>query len=273
MNAGAKPNILLVTKGHPFEREPFFNIFDEMQVNWTHVEQPAARLFFSPAQAQDYDAMVMYDMAGITFGAGGPMFEEPPQDYRDGLMQLLDEGKGLVFLHHAIASWPTWETFAEIVGGRFLYLPGELRGKPVADSGYRHKVRHRIRVLADHPITGDLPAEFPMTDELYLFEVFENSVTPLLASNYRFTKDNFHSAAKAVQEGKMFDNEGWEHDDGSNLVGWVKSYGSSPIVYIQGGDDPGAYANQYYRQLVEQAIHWAAGDDAKKWAQNRRNLP
>ena len=37
-------NVLLVTKGHPFEREPFFQVFDEMPgVNWTHVEQPAAR--------------------------------------------------------------------------------------------------------------------------------------------------------------------------------------------------------------------------------------
>ena len=40
------PNILLVTKGHPFERDAFFGMFDDIDVNWTHVEQPAAREFF-----------------------------------------------------------------------------------------------------------------------------------------------------------------------------------------------------------------------------------
>ena len=44
--------ILLVTKGHPFEREPFFALFDGMEgVNWTHVEQPAAQALFNVEQA------------------------------------------------------------------------------------------------------------------------------------------------------------------------------------------------------------------------------
>ena len=29
------PNILLVTKGHPFERDAFFGMFDDMDMNWT----------------------------------------------------------------------------------------------------------------------------------------------------------------------------------------------------------------------------------------------
>lgn len=66
-----QPDILLVTKGHPFERDAFFNIFDSIDVNWTHVEQPAARVFFSPELAAGYDALVMYDMPGVKFGPGG----------------------------------------------------------------------------------------------------------------------------------------------------------------------------------------------------------
>ena len=72
------PNILLVTKGHPFDYNDFFALFDALDVNWTHVEQPAARVFFSPEVATDYDAFVMYDMPGIKlFGSDGPEFEIP----------------------------------------------------------------------------------------------------------------------------------------------------------------------------------------------------
>ncbi len=263
------PNILLVTKGHPFERDALFSMFDALDVNWTHVEQPAARLFFNPENAADYDVLVMYDMPGIKFGPGGPAFETPSDAYKAGLLALLESGKGMVFMHHAIAGWPAWETYAEIVGGRFLYMPGTLRGQSLPDSGYRHKVEHQLKVVSDHPITAGLPDGFNMTDELYLSEVFEDSIEPLLASNYQFTRDNFYSATKAVAEGKMFDNEDWQHEDGSNLVGWIKHYGNSPIAYLQGGDDPDAYDNEHYRQLLQNAIDWAASDAALDWARQR----
>ena len=108
-----------------------------------------------------------------------------------------------------------------------------------------------------------------MTDELYLSEVFTDSIEPLLASDYDFTRDNFYSATKAVMDGKMFDNEGWEHPDGSNVVGWVKHYRNSPIAYLQGGDDPEAYSSVNYRQLLQNTIHWAASDTALDWARQR----
>jgi uncharacterized protein len=262
------PNILLVTKGHPFERNAFFNLFDNMDVNWTHVEQPASRVFLSEEFAAPYDAFVMYDMPGISFGAGGPTLETPSEAYKTAFTSLLDKGKGMVFLHHAIAGWPTWPEYAEILGGRFLYLADELRGLPCPDSGYRHKVKHNISVTQTHPITSGLPTTFQMTDELYLFEVFTDSIQPLLNSDYAFTRDNFYSATKAVRDGQMFNNDSWAHADGSNHVGWVKSYGNSPIAYIQGGDDPDAYEDPNYQQLLENTIKWAASDSAMVWARN-----
>ena len=264
-----QPNILLVTKGHPFERDAFFSMFDALDVNWTHVEQPAARVFFDPAFSEDYDALVMYDMPGIAFAPGGPAFEEPTQNYKANLLALLESGKGMVFMHHAIAGWPAWPEYAEIVGGRFLYMPAELRGQSLPDSGYRHAVEHTISIQQDHPVTEGVPASFKMTDELYLSEVFEDSVHPLLASDYAFTRDNFYSATKAVKDGSMFDNNGWEHADGSNLVGWFKHYRNSPIVYLQGGDDPKAYESPEYRQLLQNAINWVSGDEAHDWAKSQ----
>lgn len=253
-------NIALVTKGHPFEREPFFHTFDSMDgVDWTHVEQPAAQAIFNIKQASRFDAYVMYDMPGIVFHPDRePDFLTPEEDYKRDFLDLVEQGHGFVFLHHAVAGWPAWEEYAEIVGGRFLYLPGSLRGRDCPDSGYRHGVEHTVRVVGEHPVTHGLPASFSITDELYLYEVFEDSVEPLLASDYEFTAENFYSSAKVVREQKMFDNEGWDHPPGSNLIGWAHTRGNSRIVYLQCGDDPVAYGNPQYRQLVRNAIFWVS---------------
>ena len=166
--------------------------------------------------------------------------------------------QGALARHDAVAGWPAWEEYAEIVGGRFLYMPGSLRGRQYPDSGYRHGVEHNVSVAAKHPVTEGIPASFSITDELYLYEVFDDSVQPLLTSDYAFTRDNFYSATKAVAEQKMFDNDGWEHDPGSNLIGWAHERGKSRIVYLQCGDDAVAYANPHFCRLIKNAISWVS---------------
>jgi len=255
-----KLQTLVVTKGHPFEREPFFAVFDEMEgVDWTHVEQPAAQALFDPEHAAPFDAFVLYDMPGIEFRPGEPVFHEPGERFKARFRALLEAGQGMVFLHHAIAGWPAWPEYAEVIGGRFLYLPGTLRGEPRQDSGYRHDVTHTVRVVAEHPVTEGVPAEFPITDELYLYEVFEEDVTPLLASDHEFVAENFYSAARVVRDGRMFDNDGWRHPPGSRLIGWTRQVGNSRIVYLQCGDAAPAYGNPQFRRLLRNAIGWVAG--------------
>lgn len=262
--------ILLITKGHPYQRDALASLFDGLAgVNWTQVENPAAQVFFDPQLASAYDAFVFYDIPGMTFGPGGPKSWLPSREVIENLTTSLERGLGIVFLHHAIAGWPAWPEYAEIIGGRFLYLPGELRGRECQDSGYRHKVTYAAEIVADHPVTAGVERKFEITDELYLYEVFEDSVVPLVRSDYAFVRDNFYSAAAAVREGKLFTNDGWQHAPGSNLVGWAKHYRNSPIVFLQFGDDPVAYANTQFQKLLGNAIHWVSGDEAKAWARER----
>jgi trehalose utilization protein len=65
----------------------------------------------------------------------------------------------------------------------------------------------------------------------------------------------------------MFSNTGWSHADGSALVGWTKRARRSPLVYLQPGDGPATYDNPNYRQLIENAVRWAASPQALAWAQ------
>lgn len=256
-------NVLVAAKGHPYLRDPFMAVFDDLPgVACTLVEQPAAARLMNPEGMAGFDALVLYDMPGLDFAADpSPGHVEPDDAFRRGFEALLTQGKGVVALHHALAGWPAWPQYAEWLGGRFLYRPGELRGQPRLDSGYRHDVAYDAVVVAEHPVLKGVPPRFSLTDELYLAEVFEDAVTPLLRSDHAFIREGFFSAAHAVA-GRMYDNEGWEHPPGSNLIGWTKRAINSPLVYLQPGDGPPTYGDPNYRRLVENAIRWVASPEA-----------
>lgn len=264
-------NVLVVTRGHPFDRNGFFSVFEaNSAIEWSHAEHPAAQLLFDPEHAARYDCFVLYDMPGITFRSGEPpAFFDPPAPHVANVHALLEAGQPLVILHHACAAWPTWPEWAEIVGSHFLYQPGESRGRPMPDSGYVLDVTHTVSPVADHPITAGVEP-FELTDELYLAPVFEDDVTPLFVSNHEFVDANFYSADLAVR-GRLDDREGWSHPAGSNLVGWVKRAGNSPVVYLQFGDGPSAYKHSSYRQVLANAIDWACSAEAAAWARAKHS--
>ena len=255
-----KIQALLITKGHAFEREPFFKMIDTLKrpdpstiIKWTHVEHPAAEAVLTPEHTAPFDVIVFYDMPGVIFTGTEPPFThyDPSEAYKENFVRLLKSGKPMIFLHHAIAAWPTWSEFAEFLGARFHFLPGEFNNKHYPGSGYRFRVPQTITVVEpDHPITAGLGKEFPFIDEAYMMPVNENDVTPLLRSNFSFTADNFRMGGVGYQN----------HPEGSNLVGWTKTALNSPIVYLQFGHDHAAYENSIYKTLITNAIKWTISE-------------
>lgn len=267
INYSAPLRLLAIARGHPYEREVFAGLLNGLEeFDVCHVEQPAAQRCLGPRAAQDFDAILCYDMPGVDFtAADSPRPVTPDPEFVLDYLAMLDAGVGMVFMHHALAAWPAWPEYAEIIGGRFHYRPATLRGQKWPDSGYRHQVSHCVSKVGAHPVTEGVPESFDITDELYLCPVFEDDVIPLLRSNYDFRADNFYSAASAVT-GTMNSREGWSHPAGSNMVGWVKRWGNSPIVYLQGGDDAVAMGNEHFRRLVHNAVRWVSSEAARDWA-------
>lgn len=262
-------NLLVIVKGHPFQRDAFAAVFEEMVgVSVSFLDQPAATHLITPETVRAFDALVFYDMPGLDFLAqmpDRPRYVEPPEQYRRALLEILAEGKGVVALHHAIAGWPTWDEYGELLGGRFLYL--DRPGAIVPGSGYRHEVEYEVELASPgHPVLKGLPETFSLVDELYLYDVFEADVTPLLRARRSFSSDDFYSGELAVSYGRMNDNTGWSRPDGSPLIAWAKPALNSPLVYLQPGDGPSVYNAPEYRRLVRNAIDWVMSPEAHAWA-------
>jgi hypothetical protein len=258
MSADVRATVL--SGGHPFVADAFEDLLAHLDgVSCRHLGWPQAASVFEPGGLDDTDVLVLYDMPGLGFRPGQvPNRPAPPAGVTAGWERLLAEGVPVVALHHSIASWPAWDRFADIVGGRFHYVAARLDGADWPDSGYRHGVRQHLRVVdASHPVCAGLPEQFELTDETYLCPVFESRVTPLLVSDAPKVGTEFYSATLAVT-GSRNSRQGWSHPAGSALAAWTHRVGNSTVVYLQPGDGPEAYANTHYRTLVSNAVRWVA---------------
>lgn len=202
--------VLIVTGGHDFEREAFFQMFEEMPgIGYQEVIHPNANLLYDSALMDEIDVLLFYDMAKTI-----------DESQKAAFIKLLEQGKGMVFLHHSLASYQAWSEFQKILGGR--YVEGV--------STYKHDVEVPVTIVSkDHPITRGLN-DFVIFDEVYgNFKVLPG-VQVLLKTT---------------------------HPESGEVIGWTNQYGKSRIVYLQLGHDHHAYENTNYRRLVKQAIDWA----------------
>ena len=176
---GRTSSVLVVTGGHAFEEEPFLATFDALPgIEWRHAPVPGAREYFRPERTGEFDAIVCYDMQGFEFRKPEPPeLLQPPADYAEGFRRMLEAGQGIVFLHHAMSAWPAWPFWAEVVGGRWHYLPGELDGRQWPASGYTREVSHHVSCVdPSHPICAGVEDGFDIVDEVYLNPILEDRV-------------------------------------------------------------------------------------------------
>lgn len=248
--------LLVLSGGHPYEAEPFEELISSLgEWDVAHLVHPDAEVATDAVRGAD--ALLFYDMGGYEFADGAVNSRPPSEAYRRAIVDRFRSGRGSVAMHHALAGWADWPGWAEMLGGRFLYQPGEWKGRQVPDSGYRHDVAYIAELVSDHPVLRGIPPSFAVVDELYLAQIDEQAIQPLIRARHEFTRENFYSAAAAVA-GEMFTNEDWNHPPGSNCIAWTRQMHGAPLVYLQFGDGPETYRNPHVRQILANALDFIA---------------
>ncbi len=218
--AGVK--VLIVTGGHDFERGSFFSMFDSFaNVDYVEAQQKDdSEIFEYASNAEPYDVIVLYNMS-----------QKISEKRQKNFIDILNKGKGLVVLHHAVGAFDDWREYEKITGGRFFHNEGVRGGKSYKRSTFKNDVDMKVSISSkQHPVTRGL-GDFVIHDENYKGCYFEADNNVLLTT-----------------------------DEGTSdkTIGWTREYGRSRVCFIQLGHDADAYENESYRKLVSQAIRWSA---------------
>jgi type 1 glutamine amidotransferase len=212
--ADPQPIRLLVGTGGHLHNASFYELFVNRKD--FQVEVDGHPSIFRRDLTKTTDVLVLYDLADVT--------EEPR---RKNLRAFVENGGGVVLLHHAIADnqqWPWWTE--EVAGGKYLLQPE----KGLAQSTFQHDVEFTVRPVGDHPITRGIQP-FKILDECYKGMWISPKVKLLLET-------------------------GDPHND--RPVAWIGPHAKARVVYIQLGHGTEAHEHPAYRKLVDNAIRWAA---------------
>lgn len=218
---GAKIKVLLITGGHGFEKEPFFQVFkDNPEITFTHAAHAKTNAtVYEREDLVTYDAVVLYDMP-----------KQITEAQKAKFLSLLEKGVGLVVMHHALVSYQHWPDYERIIGGRYPEEDGK-GGVVTEQVGYQHDVDVPVVIVAkDHPITAGMK-DFTIHDEIYWGYRVGSDVTPLITTT---------------------------HPKSGKPLAWTRTEKKSRVVYLQLGHDHSAFENLNYRQLVARSIRWTA---------------
>jgi type 1 glutamine amidotransferase len=216
-----KLKVVVVTGGHGFERDPFFKMFDSIgEITYTEAVQTDHSELFEDISGWDYDVIVFYSMT-----------QEISQKRRKNFLKLLDQGVGVVALHHIMCAFQDWPEFRKIIGTRYCLADTMIDGVMYKAGSYQHDIDMPVSVAdKQHPITEGM-GDFVIHDEGY--------------KNCWFDKDNQVLLTA-------------EHPASDKTVCWVRQYGKAKVCTLQLGHDSKAYENRNYRRLVRRAILWTA---------------
>ncbi|MHC4638843.1 MAG: ThuA domain-containing protein [Planctomycetota bacterium] len=216
-----KIKIAIITGGHGFDKEPFLEMFSAYDdIEFVHLHQEDDSEIFENIDNWPYNVIVLYNMS-----------QKITEKRQENFLRLLNNGVGVVSLHHSIAAFKNWPEYQKIIGAKYYLddtvVDGVLRKK----SRYKHGINIAVNIVdKTHPITRGM-SDFVILDEAYKDSAFEPDNHVLITT---------------------------DEPASDRSICWVRHYKTSRVCYIQLGHDKVSYADQNYRKLVQRAVQWCS---------------
>lgn len=221
---GAHPDsqafrVAVVTGGHAFDVPNFYRLFRQLpgvDAYPQHIEHFAS----SPEEVRDsYDALVFYGMdQGVPEEEGRRAGGNP----KAAIERLIEQGQGIVILHHALLAWEKWDVWNQLIGfdnRNFKYKEG---------------VHLEIEVGHErHAITEGI-SDFAIVDEGYVLHGDHDGEGTVLMTT--------------------------DHEDAMDQVAWARQQGKCRVFCLALGHDKVAWSNPGFREILRRGIAWSAGE-------------
>jgi hypothetical protein len=222
--------VAAITGEHPFDVSGFQRFLHAMPTLDCDVVDLDNLAWDLGAVRDQYDVLLFYNFHWATPGDEVGWWQRK----RAGLLEALGETpQGIFVLHHALAAFPQWPRWSEIVG-----IPHESRTYP-PDIGHvvaqmRFNQTFRIEVVDPaHPVTQGL-ADWDLTGEAWgdLLDDPDPNCHILLQTRHP--------------------------DMRLTAMAWTRQFGQARVFCLHPGHDAATWDNPQFRTVVERACHWLA---------------
>ncbi len=213
-NEDAKLRVAVVTGGHAFDVPHFYQMLRKLpgiDAYPQHLEHFAS----SDVEVRDkYDAVIFYGMEQPLPADGKP---------KEALERLVEQGQGIVILHHALLAWKDWGLWNELIGydnRNFAFKEGLELKVAVAKAG--------------HPIIKGIDS-LEIHDEGYkLHGTYDGQGNVLLTT---------------------------DHQDAMPQVAWARQHEKSRVFCLALGHDDQAWTNPGFVKVLAQGVAWSAEEE------------
>jgi type 1 glutamine amidotransferase len=214
--------VLIITGVHQYDETAFddlFYSFEDMDCTIKKMGNNPGALF-EKVENFPYDAIVLYNFR-----------QTLPLHAQENFRALIDSGIGLTVIHHAIAGFPDWLEYENIIGATYVLEEQTRDGKYYPRSKWKHDVEMQIEVVdRDHPITKGV-RDFSIRDEAYMHWVYHDGNRLLLATDSELSNGE---------------------------IAWTRSRSKTRVFVILLGHGHQTFENENFRKLLRQGIFWTA---------------
>ena len=210
--------LLVVTGNHGYPMS-FYTLFEgQRDIRWQHATSTAEA--YRPKMAERYDVVLLHDM-----------HQEIGEAERENLRAFVESGKGVVSVHHAIASYPSWPWWRqEVIGGHYFIKPADGHTASEYKEGVDFVVTPALK-MAGHPVLRGV-GPLPVHDEMYRNMWHSPKITVLMEA---------------------------DHSWNDRPAVYLGPHPKARVVYIQLGHSDSTMRHPGFRRLVRNSILWTAG--------------